>query len=64
MSSKRRYMAIFFFFFEKSQELPSGSGNLFPRTQFSQPITFKIVIAGFLNKQCCNEMELFPRNPS
>ena len=56
-------MAIFFFF-EKLQELPSGSGNLFPRTQFLQPITFKIVIAGFLNKQCCNEMELFPRNPS
>ena len=50
-----------YFFSEKLQELPSGSGSWFSRTEFSQSITFKIIIAEFLNKQYCKEMELFPQ---
>ena len=49
-----------YFFSKKLQELPSGNGNSFSRTQFLQPITFKIVIAGFLS----SDKTMFERNGS
>ena len=39
------------FFSEKNFIVVTHGGNLFFRTQSSQPTTFEIVITGFLNKE-------------